>query len=118
MTTPALDRAGFDALVQRRVMALATSAPERPANVRRERQQEAQLLEAAATSFADAVDRSELRNNGQPVPYGEAVVITGDAGVVVVRSADYRREPIYWEALAGEVDSLTRGPDLLADLLS
>ncbi len=119
MTAPAkLDRAAFDALVQRRTMALATSKPERPAIARREVQQQAQLLEAVAREFADAVDRSGLRDNGAPVAYEDAVVITGTGGVVVVRFADYLREPVYWESRAGEVDSLTRGPDLLADLRS
>jgi hypothetical protein len=112
VTAPAkLDRAAFDALVQRRALALSTAAPARPLDRHREAVQEAQLLEAAATEFADAVDRS-----AQELPYEDAVVITGDAGVVVVDAAMYRREPIYWESRAGEVDSLTLGPALLAAL--
>jgi len=116
VTAANLDRAAFDALVKERVTAIASAAVSRHPAARREGVQEAQLLEAAAAEFADAVDRSGLLNNGQPVPYEEAVVITGTAGVVVVRATDYRREPIYWEARAGEVDGLTIGPLLVAGL--
>ena len=111
MTAANLDRAAFDALVKERVTAIASAAVSRHPAARREGVQEAQLLEAAAAEFADAVDRS-----GLDLPYEEAVVITGTAGVVVVRATDYRREPIYWEARAGEVDGLTIGPLLVAGL--
>lgn len=116
MTAPAkLDRAGFDALVQRRVLALVSAggiggdpAPAAAA-ASQEGQQEAQLLEAAAVSFADAVDRSD-----RDLPYDDAVVITGTGGVVVISDEEWRATPVYWEASAGEVDSLTQGSVFVA----
>lgn len=110
MTAPArLDRAAFDALVQRKAMALVDGGVGSD-EAFREANQEAKLLEAQAREFADAVDR-----NGK-LSYEEAVVIIGDSGVVVVDAEDYRREPVYWEAHAGKVDSLILGPLLVAAL--
>lgn len=117
MTAPArLDRASFDALVQRRCAALAEAAPGSSSDLadaerRREAEQEAELLDASAREFADAVDR-----RGDEMPYEDAVVITGTSGVVTVSAEEYRREPVYWEARAGEVHSLTLGPLLVAAL--
>jgi hypothetical protein len=113
MTAPAaLDRAAFDALVQRRTLAIVEATAVRPADRRREATQEAQLLEAAATEFADAVDRS-----GKELPYDEAVVVTGGAGPVVVTEKEWKDNPAYWEAVAagatGQVDSLTQGSVLV-----
>ena len=98
-------REAFDALVQRRVLALSERGdPNRSPAAR----QEAQLLEAAATEFADAVDRSE-----KPLAYEDAVVLTGSSGVVVVSETEWRATPVYCEALAGEVETLTQGGILL-----
>lgn len=113
MTAPAaLDRAAFDALVQRRVLAITEAAPPRPIDRRREATQEAQLLEAAASEFADAVDRS-----GKELPYEEAVVVSGGAGPVVITEKEWKDNPAYWEAVAagatGRVDSLTQGSVLV-----
>jgi hypothetical protein len=112
-----LDREGFDALVQAKCLDLANAAPpsnpEDPATAAeaRDAMQEAQLLEAAAREFADAVDRS-----GTGTPYEEAVVLTGSSGVVVVTAEEWRASPVYWEAKAGKVDSVAQGDVLVAYL--
>lgn len=112
MTAPArLDRAGFDALVQRRVMALSEAAVRMgeeavDLSARQDAAQEAQMLETEATLFADAVDASGLS-------YGEAVVIFGTSGPVVVHVDEYDREPVYHQARAGEVELIVSGPYLL-----
>jgi hypothetical protein len=122
-TAPAtLDRAAFDALVQRKCLDLANAAPpsnpEDPATAAeaRDAMQEAQLLEAAATEFADAVDRTKGLAGGH-VAYEDAVVIIGGAGPIVVTDGDWRANPVYWEAKAagstGRVDTLTQGSVLV-----
>jgi 3-polyprenyl-4-hydroxybenzoate decarboxylase len=71
--------------------------------------EEAQLLEAEARSFADAVDR-----DGKRVPYGSAVVLEGPRGVAVVQARDYADAPIYWHTVVGgSPDRITSGPELM-----
>ncbi len=110
-----MTREEFDALVQRRVLAIVNAVPARPIDQRRRATEEAQLLEAAASEFADAVDRS-----GKELPYEEAVVLAGGAGPVVVTDEEWKATPAYWEALAagaaGQVDTLTQGGVLVAYL--
>lgn len=70
--------------------------------------EEAQLLDAEARSFADAVDR-----DGKRVPYGSAVVLEGTSGVAVVAAADYATAPLYWQTVVGRPDRITQGPELI-----
>lgn len=110
-----MTREEFDALVQRRVAAIVAAAPVRPITARREATEEAQLLEAAASEMADAVDRS-----GKELSYDKAVVVAGGAGPVVITEKEWKDNPAYWEAVAagatGRVDSLTQGSVLVAYL--
>jgi hypothetical protein len=104
-------RQDFDALIRRRADAVTTETPEGPAN--------ADLLEALAHAFADEVDRANdarqyLRQ--RPLDYVDAVVLTGQAGPLVVDAVEYDRAPTYWQTKAGQVDSIIRGRDLDAYL--
>lgn len=119
MTAPArLDRAAFDALVERRALALTEAAPpvnpEDPgsADVRRDALDNAELLLASASAFADAVDSS-----GKELPYEGAVVLTGSAGRVVITEEEWKDRPAYWQTVAagghGRVDGWTQGSLLL-----
>lgn len=70
--------------------------------------EEAQLLQAEAASFADAVDRDAKR-----IPYGSATVLEGSQGVAVVQARDYAAAPIYWQTVVGRVERITEGPQLM-----
>ncbi len=111
-----LDRAAFDALVQRRCMALseaAATSSSHPAALDEAHaaMQDAVLLEARAAEFADAIDRDSTG-----LAYEDAVVIFGSSGPVVVTVDDYDRETIYHEARAGRVELVAIGPRILAYL--
>lgn len=73
-------------------------------------------LDALARTFADEVDRENSSRGilrvGMPVDYVDAVVITGEAGALVVDSTEYDGAPLYWHAKAGRPDSVIRGRDL------
>jgi hypothetical protein len=117
-------RLEFDALVRRRVEGIANPSiaagpvgqghPPTPAV------QRAQLVEAVSRSFADAVDRENssrgILRTGVQVEYVDAVVLSGQAGQVVVDAPEYDASPVYWQARLGEVDSVVRGRDLDAFL--
>jgi hypothetical protein len=90
----------LDELLRRRVEAAAKTDEEG-----------AQLLDAQVRLFADAVDR-----DGAGIPYGDAVVITGTAGPVVVPLRDYHATPLYWQSCAGEVDLIIDGADVMTAL--
>lgn len=62
-------------------------------------------------TFADAVDAT-----GTGVPYEDAVVIVGDAGTVVAHARDYADTPIYWQTLAGEVEAIITGAQVMRNL--
>lgn len=103
-----MTRAEFDALLARAVIGTVSgvdpASDDAPAAA-----EEAQLLEAEAREFADAVDRY-----GQALPYGDAVMLEGSGGVVVVSARTYADAPIYWRTVAGgELDRLIEGPELL-----
>jgi hypothetical protein len=115
-------RIAFDALVNRRVQALrdlaGVGAPittSEPSPEQEAAYDASELLAALARSFADEVDRA---NDGrqylrqQPLDYVDAVVLTGTAGALVVDSVEYETAPVYWQAHAGEVDSIIEGRDL------
>lgn len=104
-----MTRDEFDALV-----AAACAAIIRPFSLgdggadAHDSQGEAQLLDAEAREFADAVDR-----DGHRIDYGEAVMLEGSNGVVVVEARKYHDAPIYWRTVAGKVDRLVDGTELL-----
>lgn len=106
-------REAFDELLRRKVAALVEHglSPGAPEEINQAAREDAQVFEAQATAFADAVDRTDAGT-----PYGDAVVITGSAGVVVVRARDYAATPIYWQSLAGEVDLIIDGADVMRAL--
>lgn len=100
-------RAEFDALVDAAITAIVVGVDPDSDDAAAARE-EAQLLQAEAESFADAVDRDAKR-----VPYGSATVLEGSQGVAVVLARDYTAAPIYWQTVVGRVDRLTQGPQLL-----
>jgi hypothetical protein len=114
-------RLAFDTLVRQRLDALAreypspTSSDPATAAAGHDAMHDLDLVEALARSFADEVDRA---NDGrqylrqQPLDYVDAVVLTGTAGSLVVDSVEYETAPVYWQAHAGEVDSIIEGRDL------
>lgn len=73
--------------------------------------EEAQLLEAEARSFADAVDR-----DGKRIDYGAAVVLEGPNGIAVVDAAAFHSTPLYWRTVVGRPDRITEGTALLPAL--
>lgn len=73
--------------------------------------EEAQLLEAQSREFADAVDRNTKR-----IDYAAAVVLEGTNGIAVVTLADYGDAPAYWRTVAGRLDRLTFGDELVQGL--
>jgi hypothetical protein len=103
-------RLAFDALLRER-LAVLRDAPQ-PGDERGERRQ---LLDAIARRFADAVDRG---NDGRqylrqaPIEYVDAVVLSGDAGELLVEGVEYEGSPVYWQAKAGNPDSVILGRDL------
>lgn len=70
--------------------------------------EERALVNAEAREFADAVDR-----DGKRIDYGAAVVLEGSNGVAVVPAADYATAPIYWRTVAGDLDRLLEGTELI-----
>ena len=74
------------------------------------------LLDAHARAFADAVDRENssrgILRAGVQVDYVDAVVLTGQGGHLVVDAPEYDAAPVYWQARAGDPDSVVRGRDL------
>jgi hypothetical protein len=88
-------RAEFDAL-----LASAAATITDPA--------ERALVNAEAREFADAVDR-----DSKHLDYGDAVVLEGANGIVVVSARDYASAPIYWRTVAGDLDRLIEGTELI-----
>ncbi len=126
MTAPQpspLTRAEWDSLVEARVRGLMaeppTSAHEDPAAqaAARDALEDAQVLEGTARAFADAVDR-----DGRGLFYGDAVVMEGSSGPLIVPAADFRNCGTYWQVAAaghgGTLDAVTHGQDLLHYLLT
>lgn len=109
-------RQAFDELLRRRVEAMITPATAAgpvghgpvPQAV-----SDAQLFEAQCREFADAVDRTR-----SGVPYGDAVVVFGTSGPVVAHARDYAATPTYWQTLAGEVELIIHGADVMQALHS
>lgn len=93
-----MTRADFDAL-----LATASAAIPDPAD--------RAVLNAEAREFADAVDRSD-----RDLDYGDAVVLEGSQGIVVVPARDYHHAPIYWQTVAGHLDRLVDGTVLIPAL--
>lgn len=103
-----MTRAELDALIDAALLAVVSSVPADSDDVPAA-MEEAQLLEAEARSFADAVDR-----DGKRIPYGDAVVLEGPSGLAVVQARDYADAPIYWQTVVGgKPERITRGPELL-----
>jgi hypothetical protein len=107
-------RRALDALLARRVEALqARTNPPVSSD-------ELALLAAIVESFAEAVDRDNSSRGilrvGVATEYVDAVVLCGSAGELVVEAPDYDGAPVYWQARAGEVDSIVHGADLDAYL--
>jgi hypothetical protein len=99
-------RLEFDALIHRREVAFLDA----------DRREDAELLASLAQAFADQVDRENssrgILRTGTPVEYVDAVVLTGQAGALVVDAIEYDGAPVYWQAKAGDPDSVIRGRDL------
>jgi ketosteroid isomerase-like protein len=106
-------RQAFDELLRRKVAALAQHglSPDAPEEINRAAREDAQLMEAQCRAFADAVDR-----DGRNLPYGDAIVLAGTAGEIVVPLRDYVDTPVYWHAVAGEVDLIIDGADVMQAL--
>lgn len=107
-------RQAFDELLRRKVEGMtvpAIAAGPVGQGTRSPVVEDAMLLEATYREFADAVDRT-----GTGVPYGDAVVILGSGGVVVAHARDYADTPAYWQTLAGEVDSIIEGAEVMRTL--
>jgi hypothetical protein len=106
-------RLAFDTLLADRVSTIragvAEHAPEQDAEA-------ARRLESLGQAFADAVDRENssrgILRAGVPVDYVDAVVLTGDAGALIVDAIDYDGAPAYWQTKAGNPDLIIRGRDL------
>lgn len=98
-------RQAFDELLRRKVAAIAAEEG-RPG--REGATEDAQLMEAQCRAFADAVDR-----DGRNLAYGDVIVIAGTSGEVVVPLRDYVDTPVYWQSLAGEVELVTDGADVM-----
>lgn len=121
----AQQRTDLDALLMTRVRAmLAGTDPIKGLPTEAERQtahDDAQIVDAQVRHFAEQVDRENderqrIAGAGHPVlAYGEAVLIEGERGPVVVAQADYDATPAYWQATAGgHIETLMHGADLLA----
>lgn len=100
-------RLEFDDLVRRRAVNLAGAGHE----------DDAQLVDAIAGAFADAVDRSNAGRQVTREPlveYVDAVVLTGAAGELVIDAPTYDEAPVSWHARAGVIEDGTviRGRDL------
>lgn len=115
-------RLEFDTLLRDRVNALrhvGTGGPYTPEEVARDAEA-ARLLESLGQAFADAVDRENstrgILRTGVAVEYVDAVVLTGDAGALIVDSIDYDGAPAYWQTKARNPDLIIRGRDLDAYL--
>jgi hypothetical protein len=112
-------REEFDALLDTALAAMTKAAPvanpEDPATYAelKDALEEAQLLEAEARAFADAVDRVAP---AQRLPYESAAVLEGSQGVAVVALKDFDSAPIYWRSVAGRLDRLIFGDQLLTAL--
>ena len=106
-----MTREEFDALLAAAVAAIRpapTGGPWTPEEVTA-MTEEAQLLDAEATAFADAVDRDAKR-----IPYGSAVVLEGPRGIAVVQAADYTKTITYWwTVVGGKPDRIVSGPELM-----
>jgi hypothetical protein len=106
-----VNRDEFDALAAEAVRVLAAGAAD-GAPGQDNVLEAAQLLDAEAREFADAVDRDAKR-----IPYGSAVVLEGPRGVAVVQAAEYVKTVSYWwTVVGGKPDRIVRGPDLLERL--
>lgn len=103
-----MTRAELDALIDAALVAIVHGVDPLSDDATAARE-EAQLLEADARSFADAVDR-----DGKRIPYGSAVVLEGPRGVAVVQARDYGDAPVYWHTVVGGgPDRVTSGPELM-----
>jgi hypothetical protein len=101
-------RAELDALIDAALVAIVNGVDPLSDDATAARE-EAQLLEAEARSFADAVDRDAKR-----IPYGDAVVLEGPHGVAVVQAQDYSKTVTYWwTVVGGKPDRVTSGPELM-----
>jgi hypothetical protein len=113
-TPPASPREEWDRLALHRADELSKDLGDylRQGSTEEEAAQEAQadaaLILAAATEFADAVDRS-----GKGIPYEDAVVVEGSAGPHVCTAEEWRNTPIMQEVIAagghGRVDRVEEG---------
>jgi hypothetical protein len=101
-------RQAFDELLRRKVESLTLAAAAGHGDT-----ESIQLLDAQCREFADAVDRT-----GTGVPYGDAVVLFGTSGPVVAHARDYAATPTYWQTLAGEVELIISGADVMQALHS
>lgn len=93
----------FDELVRRRCQSIAAAGTDSAV-------EDAQLLDAKAREFADAVDRLDLTT---PIPYENAVVIVGTSSTVVCQAEDWAAMPVHWQALVGQVDLVVDGTRLI-----
>jgi hypothetical protein len=115
-------RLAFDTLLRDRMNALASGETEGDGSEEAlDRGAEAaRLLESLGSAFADAVDRENstrgILRAGVAVDYVDAVVLTGDAGVLVVDAVEYNGAPAYWQTKARNPDLVIRGRDLDAYL--
>lgn len=109
-------RLAFDRLLADRLSNLRRDTTVREGETAARGVEDARLLESLAQAFADAVDRENstrgILRAGVPVEYVDAVVLAGDAGVLVVDAVEYDGAPVYWQTKAGNPDLVIRGRDL------
>lgn len=105
-----MTRAELDALIDTAVTA-TVAAVDPDSDDAASAREEAQLLEAEARSFADAVDR-----DGKRIPYAEAVMLEGERGVSVVDARTFDEAPLYWRTVVGRPDAVIRGDELIPAL--
>lgn len=119
-TPPASPREEWDRLALHRAEELARSTDDytrnpggmTPEDAAKAAQEDAALILASATEFADAVDRS-----GRALTYEDAVMVEGSAGPVICTADEWRDNHLYWTTVAagghGRVDRIEEGRLLL-----